>query len=655
MALLQISEPGMSPVPHQRKMAIGIDLGTTHSLVATVRSGMPQVLTDEQGRALLPSVVRYLANGLTQIGDDALPHAAQDPRNTLFSIKRLMGRGLKDINTNDTPYQFIDTPGMVQIETIAGAKTPVHISAAILTSLRQRAEAVLGIDTLVGAVITVPAYFDEAQRQATKDAAQLAGINVLRLLNEPTAAAIAYGLDHAAEGIYAVYDLGGGTFDISILKLSKGTFEVIATGGDTALGGDDFDRCLYAWVLAQAKIEHVSHHLMRKLMLQCRRAKEDLSTQRHTSIDVPCENGQTRTIEVTQEQFFSLSQALVNKTLVSVQRALHDAGVTAAQIDGVVMVGGATRMPHVQSTLTNYFSRPLLNNLDPDQIVALGAAMQANLLAGNQATGEDWLLLDVIPLSLGVETMGGLVEKIIPRNATIPLARAQEFTTFKDGQSAMSIHVLQGERELAADCRSLARFDLRGIPPMVAGAARIRVTYQVDADGLLAVTAREMSSGTEAAISVKPSYGLADDDITRMLQESNLLVEQDVHARALREQQVDGQRILEATMTALDSDAELLNTHEQQLIHEKVSALRACLAQHHGLTIPAVPVNPKNAQQNKTIDVEAMTLQCQKIKEAVDNLAQATEEFAARRMNKNIRQALTGKTLSQIEHLSGKA
>lgn len=655
MALLQISEPGMSPVPHQRKVAIGIDLGTTHSLVATVRSGMPQVLTDEEGRALFPSVVRYLASGSAQIGYDVLPHAGQDPSNTFFSIKRLMGRGLKDINTNDVPYRFIDTPGMVQIETVAGIKTPVDISAAILSSLRQRAEAVLGIDTLVGAVITVPAYFDEAQRQATKDAAQLAGINVLRLLNEPTAAAIAYGLDHAAEGIYAVYDLGGGTFDISILKLSKGTFEVIATGGDTALGGDDFDRCLYNWVLAQAKIACVSDRVMRQLMLQCRRAKEDLSTQPYTSIHFSAETGQTQTIDITQEQFFSLSQALVDKTLTSVQRALNDAGMTTTQIDGVVMVGGATRMPHLQKTLANYFSRPLLNNLDPDQIVALGAAMQANLLAGNQATGEDWLLLDVIPLSLGVETMGGLVEKIIPRNATIPLARAQEFTTFKDGQTAMSIHVLQGERELAADCRSLAHFDLRGIPPMVAGAARIRVTYQVDADGLLAVTAREMSSGIEAAISVKPSYGLADDDIARMLQESNLLVEQDVHIRALREQQVDGQRILEATVAALDSDAELLNNDEQHLIREKINALRRCLAQHHEPTTLSIPVAQKNTEENKPLDVQSMTLQSEKIKEAVDNLARVTEEFATRRMNKNIRQALTGKTLSQIENLSGKA
>ncbi len=655
MALLQISEPGMSPVPHQRKVAIGIDLGTTHSLVATVRSGMPQVLTDQEGRALLPSVVRYLANGCAQIGYDALPHAGQDPSNTFFSIKRWMGRGLKDISTNDAPYQFIDTPGMVQIETVAGAKTPVHISAAILSALRQRAEAVLGIDTLVGAVITVPAYFDEAQRQATKDAAQLAGINVLRLLNEPTAAAIAYGLDHGAKGIYAVYDLGGGTFDISILKLSKGTFEVVATGGDTALGGDDFDRCLYHWVLTQAQIERVSDRVMRQLILQCRRAKEDLSTQPHTSIHFSCDDGQTRTIDITQEQFFSLSQALVDKTLTSVQRALNDAGMTTAQIDGVVMVGGATRMPHVQKTLANYFSRPLLNNLDPDQIVALGAAMQANLLAGNQATGEDWLLLDVIPLSLGVETMGGLVEKIIPRNATIPLARAQEFTTFKDGQTAMSIHVLQGERELAADCRSLARFDLRGIPPMVAGAARIRVTYQVDADGLLAVTAREMSSGIEAAISVKPSYGLADDDIARMLQESNLLAEQDVHIRALREQQVDGQRIVEATVAALDSDAELLNADEQHLIREKINALRGCLAQYHEPATLSIPVGQTHAEENKPLDVQAMTLQSQKIKEAVDNLARVTEEFAARRMNKNIRQALTGKTLSQIENISGKA
>ncbi|WDZ97621.1 Fe-S protein assembly chaperone HscA [Herbaspirillum sp. WKF16] len=620
MALLQISEPGMSTAPHQRRLAVGIDLGTTNSLVATVRNSIPEVLADDDGRVLLPSVVRYLPNGHANIGYKAQAAQTIDPRNTIVSVKRFMGRGLKDIaHAENMPYDFQDQPGMVQIKTVAGVKSPVEVSAQILATLRQTAEDALG-DDLVGAVITVPAYFDDAQRQATKDAAQLAGLNVLRLLNEPTAAAIAYGLDNESEGIFAVYDLGGGTFDISILKLTRGVFEVLATGGDSALGGDDFDHRLFCWISHEAQLQPLSDEDTRLLMVKAREVKELLSTKDEVHIDASLKSGEEVRLTITAAQFNEITQHLVAKTITPMRKALRDAALTVEDVDGVVLVGGATRMPHIRRAVGEFFKTNPLSNIDPDKVVALGAAVQANLLAGNRAPGDDWLLLDVIPLSLGIETMGGLAEKVIPRNSTIPCARAQEFTTFKDGQTAMAIHVVQGERELVADCRSLARFELRGIPPMAAGAARIRVTYQVDADGLLAVSAREINSGVEASISVKPSYGLGDDEIARMLQESFSSADEDMQRRALREEQVEAERIVLATRSALQADAALLGEEERRAIE---------------LLVAAVEESAKGSDHLA-------------IKAAVDALAHGTEEFAARRMDRSVHAALAGKKLDEV-------
>jgi molecular chaperone HscA len=624
MALLQISEPGMAPAPHQRKLAVGIDLGTTNSLVASVRNSIAEVLPDEAGHLLLPSVVRYLPGGGRKIGRPAKAEAALDPRNTIVSVKRFMGRGVADVaGIANAPYEFIDAPGMLQIQTADGVKSPVEVSAEILATLRQRAEDTLG-DELVGAVITVPAYFDDAQRQATKDAARLAGLNVLRLLNEPTAAAIAYGLDSGAEGVYAVYDLGGGTFDVSVLQLTRGVFEVLSTGGDSALGGDDFDQALYEHVLARAGLAALSAEDVRELLDRVRDTKESLSSAATATLDATLASGARVSVTLSEAEFAELSAALVQRTLNATRKALRDAKLGVEDIKGVVLVGGATRMPCVRRAVEAFFGQAPLADIDPDQVVALGAAIQADLLAGNRrgaADGsDDWLLLDVIPLSLGVETMGGLVEKIIPRNSTIPVARAQEFTTFKDGQTAMAIQVVQGERELAADCRSLARFELRGIPPMVAGAARIRVTYQVDADGLLSVSARETHSGVEASVVVKPSYGLADDQVAQMLQDSFSSAEIDMRMRALREQQVEAQRLLEATEAALQADRELLDDDERAPIEQAVAQLRA------------------QAGGGDADAIEAL----------IKALAEHTDEFAARRMNKGIRRALTGRKLDEI-------
>lgn len=621
MALLQIAEPGQSLAPHQRRIAVGIDLGTTNSLVAAMKNALPEVLGDEQGRKLLPSVIRYLPGGTTQAGYQALQNANGDPKNTIISVKRFMGRGLSDIQHAQTmPYEFVDAPGMLKIKTVSGEKSPVEVSAEILARLRQCAEDSFD-DEIVGAVITVPAYFDDAQRQATKDAAKLAGIEVLRLLNEPTAAAIAYGLDNASEGLYAVYDLGGGTFDISILRLSKGVFEVLSTGGDSALGGDDFDHRLYCWVLEQAKLQLLSDKDTRLLLTASKEVKEQLSKNPLARVHATLSDGTAINVGISQAQFFELTQHLVNKTLLAAKKALRDAGLTAEEIKGVVMVGGATRMPHVQRAVGELFGQTPLTNLDPDQVVAMGAAMQADLLAGNQQKGDEWLLLDVIPLSLGVETMGGLVEKIIPRNTPIPVARAQDFTTFRDGQTALAVHVLQGEREVVDHCRSLAKFELRDIPPMAAGAARIRVTYQVDADGLLSVTAREQHSGVEANINVKPSYGLSDVDITTMLQDGFSHAADDVQDRALREELVDAKRLIEAVDAALAEDQQLLDQDELDVINRKLTALKDLIE------------SAKDAQV---------------LRRSVESLSKATDDFAARRMNESIKKALSGKKIEEI-------
>jgi molecular chaperone HscA len=624
MALLQIAEPGESAAPHQHRLAVGIDLGTTNSLAATVRNSLPVVIDDAEGRALLPSVVRYRTDGAAEVGDSAQKHQSLDPRNTIVSVKRFMGRARSDVlHVENMPYDFVergdDAPGMLQLRTAAGVKSPVEVSAEILKVLRERAEHYLGGE-LVGAVITVPAYFDDAQRQATKDAARLAGLNVLRLLNEPTAAAVAYGLDHAAQGIYAVYDLGGGTFDISILKLSKGVFEVLATGGDTALGGDDFDHRLFCWIIEQAKLLPLSAHDSRTLMVKAREVKERLSVETEVRANALLSTGEVVDVPAASQEFTRMTQPLVDKTLAACRKALHDAGLKPTDIDGVVMVGGATRMPHVRKAVGAFFGQTPLTNIDPDKVVALGAAMQANLLAGNHAAGDDWLLLDVIPLSLGLETMGGLVEKVIPRNSTIPVARAQEFTTFRDGQTAMAIHVVQGERELVSACRSLARFELRGIPPMVAGAARIRVTFTVDADGLLSVAAREMGSGVEAAITVKPSYGLSDDEIARMLEDSFGTADDDMRARALREQQVEAQRLIEATQAALASDGDLLSADERTAIERLLADASLSLAAG----------------------------ELESIRRATEALVAGTDDFAEHRMDRSIRAALAGRSVAEL-------
>ncbi len=636
MALFQISEPGQTPAPHERRHAVGIDLGTTNSLVACVRSGLAETLPDEQGRHLLPSVVRYLAEGGPVVGHDALAVAHEDPLNTVASVKRLMGRGIEDVRRlgKSLPYEFSrGDSAMPLIRTVAGEQSPVAVSAEILKQLKRRASATLGAD-VTDAVITVPAYFDDAQRQATKDAARLAGFNVLRLLNEPTAAAVAYGLDKKPEGVYVVFDLGGGTFDVSILRLNRGVFEVMATAGDSALGGDDMDHAIAEWIMREAGIRDAAdperagegavtelrtHRQLRSLLRDARAVKEKLTEAESASLTIGRGDGSAWQGALTRAQLNSLIDPLIDRTLPPCKRALRDAGIRAGQVDGVVLVGGATRIPRVREKVSGFFGREPLADIDPDKVVAIGAALQADILIGNKRDDE-MLLLDVIPLSLGLEVMGGMVEKIIPRNTTIPVTKAQDFTTFKDGQAALLIHVLQGERELVSDCRSLARFELRGIPPMVAGAARIRVAFQIDADGLLSVSARELTTGAESSVVVKPSYGLTDNEIERMLRDSIAHAREDEQARALREQQVEADRLYEAVQNALAADGALLDTGERAQIERGLDALKA--ARGAGETA--------------------------RIKQAIKALDAATQAFAMRRMDANVRRALAGRKLEEF-------
>ena len=620
MALLQIAEPGLSADPHQHRLAVGIDLGTTNSLVAIVRNAQTEVIADHEGKKLLPSVVRYLSDNEVVVGYEAQKAAGEDAKNTIVSVKRFLGRSQADLeHSANLPYEFTTDAGMLRIKTRAGEKSPVEVSAEILKTLSARAQEALGGD-LVGAVITVPAYFDDAQRQATKDAARLAGLNVLRLLNEPTAAALAYGLDEGAEGLYVIYDLGGGTFDVSILRLTKGVFEVLATGGDSALGGDDFDHRLFCWVTQEANIQGIlSADDKRRILVAARQAKESLSLAQEARLEVLLSTGQALSLTLTREAFKHMTCHLVKKTLDTLKNVMRDAKLDKEAIQGLVLVGGSTRMPVIREAITEYLGFEPLDNINPDEVVAVGAAKQANMLAGN-TTGDDWLLLDVTPLSLGLETMGGLVEKVIPRNTPIPVAMAQDFTTFKDGQTAMAIHVVQGEREIVDACRSLARFELRGLPSLVAGAARIRVTFTVDADGLLSVSARETQTGVEASVTVKPSYGLTDDEIVRMLQDGTGSAQEDMRLRALREEEVEARRLIESTVSALASDADLLSQQEQDTIRNLIAQLLAAVEVHN----------------------------LDDIKELEAQLTTATESFAERRMDRAIAMALSGKNIDEI-------